>query len=485
MTSSSSSAPTFTIKKNLPPAAYFHPLTLLFKDPQAEKAFNAYIAQYALLYLRYSYLAGILLWILFGILDHILIKERLHDVWLIRYGIGLPLIMISFAAAFIPRLYTRSYLFAALTMLSSGLAVVAMIAVADSPANNLYYVGIVVSLLYCAYLISSKTVFLVPISLFVLICYEITIFYINPLPMAYIINNNFFLIMAVGVAVKKSYDRERFIRLNFINESLAHATNIELHHANEALAQQKQVAEESSAAKSNFLAMMSHELRTPLQGIQGYAELLQMLLMMESSPTQHKKLHYLKNITDSVAHQLTIVNDVLRFSRGEAEKIVLQEVYFSMGSLIEEAIRLTENNAQSRNINVQFHNDTDLSLWADRQLILQCVINVLANAIKFSHENDSITIEVQQDQQNITVAVIDRGIGIPEAEQTRIFEPFAQVQNSYTREHDGTGLGLPFVRKIMRLHNGEVTVKSTSNQGATFYLNFPANRLQEITQASV
>lgn len=230
--------------------------------------------------------------------------------------------------------------------------------------------------------------------------------------------------------------------------------------------------------------MMSHELRTPLQGIQGYAELLQMLLMMES-PTQHKKLHYLKNITDSVAHQLTIVNDVLRFSRGEAEKIVLQEVYFSMGSLIEEAIRLTENNAQSRNINVQFHNDTDLSLWADRQLILQCVINVLANAIKFSHENDSITIEVQQDQQNITVAVIDRGIGIPEAEQTRIFEPFAQVQNSYTREHDGTGLGLPFVRKIMRLHNGEVTVKSTSNQGATFYLNFPANRLQEITQASV
>jgi PAS domain S-box-containing protein len=255
-------------------------------------------------------------------------------------------------------------------------------------------------------------------------------------------------------------------------EAKVHAATAELAEQNEKLRRQAIQLEQASAAKSQFLANMSHEFRTPLNAILGYTHMLLQGVSGELTPPQKKNL---TRIDSNGRHLLEVINEILDITRIEAGRMPLNLSEFQLPELLQEVMAEMDPIIQRSKLAVSTSLPPKLpALTGDRQKVKQIVLNLLSNALKFTHEG-SVRVEVgyQPSSSQVTVAVTDTGIGIAPVNQEKIFEDFQQVDSSPTRAYGGTGLGLSICRRLAAMMDGRITVQSELGKGSTFTLHFP------------
>lgn len=237
----------------------------------------------------------------------------------------------------------------------------------------------------------------------------------------------------------------------------------------------RDVAEASSRAKSTFLANMSHELRTPLNAIIGFAELTETQM---NADEQAKLGSFIADIGESAHHLLRVINDILDVARVEAGKVSLHEGLVQMAEVIQSAVRLTAPSVNAKRQLVLTSCPDDLPrLRGDERLIKQVLLNLVANASKFSGQGGQISIDAAQVGGGIRLTIADNGCGIAAEDIAKVLQPFGQVHNLLAPKQEGTGLGLPLAREFMELHGGSLDLVSEPDLGTTVILTFPAERV--------
>ena len=247
----------------------------------------------------------------------------------------------------------------------------------------------------------------------------------------------------------------------------------ELVRQNELLRRQHIQLEQASALKSQFLANMSHEFRTPLNAILGYTSmLLQGVTGGEMTPPQKRNLG---RVDSNARHLMGLINDILDISRIEAGKMPLHATEFKVSDLIGEVMAEVEPIIARTKLKVETDVATTAAkLFADRQKVKQIVLNLLTNALKFTPDGSvSVVARSRATSDEISIAVIDTGIGIAPSDQEKVFEDFQQADNSPTRQYSGAGLGLSICRRLADMMDGRITLQSQIGKGSTFSLVLP------------
>ncbi len=223
--------------------------------------------------------------------------------------------------------------------------------------------------------------------------------------------------------------------------------------------------QEASQAKSSFLANMSHELRTPLNSIIGFSEVLSEKTFGELNEKQAK---YVNNIHVSGKHLLALINDILDLSKVEAGKIELKIEELSLKEIVEECYALVKSLASKKNIWLEIKIEDILIINVDPVRFKQIMYNLLSNAIKFTPEGGRVDIGAKPVNEMVQISVHDTGIGIAKENYEKVFEEFKQIDSSYSKQYQGTGLGLPLTKKLVELHGGKIWLESELGKGSVF-----------------
>ncbi|BBB63979.1 hypothetical protein UNDKW_5706 [Undibacterium sp. KW1] len=255
----------------------------------------------------------------------------------------------------------------------------------------------------------------------------------------------------------------------------------QLRSSSEEIAAKNQQLEQASRMKSEFLANMSHELRTPLNAIVGFSEILKDGLMGSLS-SQQKDASV--DIFNSGKHLLALINDILDLSKIEAGKMQINLEPTNINALVQSSMQVVREQASLQNLQVSAKIQENLGdIWLDEVKVKQIIYNLLSNAVKFTPAGGRVHISVRKIEgyqvtggrfeHYLEIMVSDSGIGIPEEAQAELFKPFTQIDNSLSRKHQGTGLGLAMVKRMAELHEGSVSLNSITDKGSTFTVLLP------------
>ncbi len=244
--------------------------------------------------------------------------------------------------------------------------------------------------------------------------------------------------------------------------------------AEEALRTARDQAEMASRTKSGFLANMSHEIRTPLNGVMG------MLQLMQCTKLTSEQDEYVRIALTSSSRLTRLLSDILDISRIESGKLILHETRFKLAAVRDAVMDIFRHGIADGNLEVRFDIDegTPDTLVGDEARLLQILFNLVGNAIKFTPAHGRVDIRVislpsAPGRARLLFVVSDTGIGIPEERLREVFEPFVQVENSYTRRFQGAGLGLAIVGRLVSLMNGSLNFDSIENEGTIVSLVLP------------
>jgi PAS domain S-box-containing protein len=274
------------------------------------------------------------------------------------------------------------------------------------------------------------------------------------------------------LCANKSY---RFLEYNAINLKHKEGLNGFILDCRD-IAQRKRDAEELvklQKAKEQFLANISHEIRTPINGITGMANLL------SQNPSTEERETYLNAIIHSADNLKVIINDILDLAVIESGKLKFEKIAFNLKDLVPSLISTFTYQAREKKITLDYDIDERLNkiLLGDPVRLNQILINLISNAVKFTHRG-SIHIDCSIERQQkgvcwVRIEVKDTGIGIPSEKLNTIFESFSQADASVTRKYGGSGLGLTIVKQLVELQNGKITVRSEEHKGSTFIALIP------------
>jgi len=236
----------------------------------------------------------------------------------------------------------------------------------------------------------------------------------------------------------------------------------------------KEAAESADVAKSSFLAQMSHELRTPLNAIIGFSEILE---DQTFGPLNERQSRYINHVHASGLHLLELINQILDLSKVEAGKMELYLSPVNISQLLESGIVMIMEKARKHGIKIDLHIEAELSgagIQADEIKLRQIIFNLLSNAAKFTPDGGRVELLAWKDADELIISVSDTGVGIKREDRERIFEAFEQLDSSYTRRQQGTGLGLALARSLVELHGGRIWAESEGEgKGSKFTFTIP------------
>lgn len=230
---------------------------------------------------------------------------------------------------------------------------------------------------------------------------------------------------------------------------------------------------ESAKIKSEFAANVSHELRTPMNGVLGMLELL------DDMGLDKKQLEYVATARNSAESLLSLIDDILDFSKNESGKMILEVSEFSLPNILEEVVSILAPQARKKNIDIAYilHDDISFSFLGDADRLKQVLINLAGNAVKFTKDGDVGIIVSQVDKNDnkahLKFEVQDTGIGIDSAVQQKIFGAFLQADGSTTRQFGGTGLGLAICKQLVHMMGGDIQLESEISKGSNFHFTIP------------
>ncbi len=269
--------------------------------------------------------------------------------------------------------------------------------------------------------------------------------------------------------------RQKNLELFKLNEGLEQTVN----ERTEELSLAKQSAEEANLAKSKFLSRMSHELRTPLNSILGFGQLLQ---MNDERNLSDGQMLNIKRILSSGTHLLELVNDVLDLARIESDELTFSLEIINVNELLDEVYSqcVTLGNDKGTILKCEIENNSDTYyIKADRVRLMQVLLNLVSNGIKYNRENKTTIISLTKlSEERLRISVKDQGIGIPDAKMERLFTSFDRLDAESTNI-EGVGIGLPIAKQLTEAMNGKIGVKSTEGEGSEFYVEFPICLAQE------
>jgi signal transduction histidine kinase/uncharacterized protein (DUF302 family) len=257
-----------------------------------------------------------------------------------------------------------------------------------------------------------------------------------------------------------------------------------LRRADEEILQINRQLEQSNRYKSEFLANMSHELRTPLNAVLGFSEIL---LDATMNLTSGERTEFLRNIHSSGQHLLGLINDILDLAKIEAGKMELHAEEMPVAEALQEVTSILEPMARQQGLQLILAGLADVGvIKADRSKFKQVLYNLLSNAVKFTPPPGQITVTVKDSPEQLTVSVHDTGIGMKEEDLPKLFREFEQIDGSYTRRYQGTGLGLALCRRFVEMHGGRIWAESHFGKGSTFTFTIPRDaRLGPAAEPSV
>lgn len=260
---------------------------------------------------------------------------------------------------------------------------------------------------------------------------------------------------------------------NKLGENLSYLVKI-----NKELSIAKKMAEDSVKIKQDFMANMSHEIRTPMNAIIGFTR------MMMDTPLNDEQKRFLRSIKISGENLIVIINDILDFSKIEAGKLNIDNFDFNLKDLFTDVKHIEENSANKKNLFLEFNIDSNVPQYinGDSVRINQILLNLITNAIKFTHEGGitvHVSCETESDKSFLIVSCKDTGIGISKEKQEFIFESFTQEKGDTTRKYGGTGLGLTIVKKLVNLMKGEIKLNSEVGEGSEFIVKLPVKVVEE------
>jgi two-component system cell cycle sensor histidine kinase PleC len=238
------------------------------------------------------------------------------------------------------------------------------------------------------------------------------------------------------------------------------------------LQEAKEAAENAYASKTRFLANMSHELRTPLNAIIGFSEMMQRQLLGPVGNPRY--LDYTNSIRQSGQHLLELINDILDMSKIEAGKYELYVEEMNIGKIIRLGIHMVEGRAEESQVRLIADDiPDDIQITADRRAIMQILLNLMSNAVKFTRAGGTVEIRCNRELGGVAISVSDTGIGIPKEKIGIITMPFEQVSSEFTRNHEGSGLGLAITKELIELHGGTLDINSEVGVGTVVTVYLP------------
>lgn len=228
--------------------------------------------------------------------------------------------------------------------------------------------------------------------------------------------------------------------------------------------------------KNEFLASVSHELRTPLNAIIGFSDILTSQVYGDLND---KQVTYVKDIQIAGIQLLGMVNEILDISKIEANAIKLVKRYFEVSRPVIETCNILMPLIKNKNINLSYHIDKDIDIFADYQKIQQVLYNLLSNAIKYTPDKGSIVITVTNTAKKVRFSIKDSGIGIDKKDQKRIFGKFVQLEDAFYKKETSTGLGLTITKQLVEMHKGTIKIISEKGKGAEFIVTLPIELVEE------
>ncbi len=246
----------------------------------------------------------------------------------------------------------------------------------------------------------------------------------------------------------------------------------------EELSQAKKDLESANRTKTEFLANMSHELRTPLNAIIGFSEIIGGEVLGPTGTKAYRE--YAHDICNSGKHLLDIINDILDMSKIESGVDELNEQEVALHEIIQSVIPMIRGRADSANLVIKYDLEPSSPLvTVDCRKLKQALLNLLANAVKFTPDGGTIVLRAWSNRTDgVVMQVVDDGIGIALQDIPKALSPFQQVHGELSREHEGTGLGLPLTKALIEQHGGSLDLQSKLGEGTTVTIRLPAERLK-------